>query len=1122
MGNTLIQDSATGNIMGLNPGFIPIGMKEHGGIMYIASVNKEGKGEIGTIPSPIIRDIYKDKVTFEVNQSIPINVGDALKISNKLYPADKFIANLQMSVDETGLVGQKFKKNSGLSPSSTDDPSDIILGRDVITYANGKPEKKTLYTPLLSYNSNISKIKLYDPNDPDDPDESISLFSSKGVYSLDLYSRHDSSSDILAGSLSSPQLYQDGDGFVESNYWYIHTDSPTDVFPKDLLTATLNQDLKQFPSNNKPGYLAVKLQAEGINKFDILPRAKDPFYTPITYKSYQSDKKPQYYTYFPGFYYSTNSGIYIDRIEARVIDESTANEMPLEYPYVQDIPKFTIDTLIGNSSIPLWKSIYLSSPKELSNLFKNADGNTAHIYNTSSNDLPQVQSVSDHHSFILTTLKGITDHSNTSMESSTEGENKTYGGVFCVPLGEKYNNWYRAEIDYYDQYNNKQGTFTKRFNPYLNDVFGTNLTVDGKELAEAHIMGKSISTKEQILQSEEDEYIITYKSKVKYTDKNYVGDDPNSDEVDIELSGSARNAFIQKTCLVFHSDDYPDNVQLIYSETSTRPTTLSFSAGKPKSELTSNIYSYLYTDIQQKLEYQFKKTEDPYFHIYSDTNALTKHRLWYSMYNLSSGHDVAWDNDWTVTGQHTFPSRSIYLKYGDTSKKLDYSINWSNKDQSYLRYPQFQFACQTDLMDPSFKEEIDISSLEEDGTFNFTTTRQKSLSFCFGQIENMNQGFDRDWAAMLYTINKNEDHNFLNLQFKTKGTKSLTLLPSTLTPSYSITPYFCLTGTTEDGSSTYVQRLKIDGQNLVFKHNFETDPDQVVHNYISTVDNSTPSTINQLSYTFKTPFSFYKNELAYKQRLEAGIYVLNIQRCPGQTERSPFTLNEKSNLYIKIGSYSKIIPDSEWRIQPIYSDPITNSDMMGDLNAQIYRPIVFIVPTSCEVEVSTDRGFYRQNVGLYKIKNVNKQDIGELKATLKDLSDGIIFYDEYMWTLKRTMEGSFINNIQKYNFIQKYGVFFKEAYVFIDGLISEEDNVITSLTIGDIICRSFPYIPSDPSVLPVGINHDYQQFMWNAYIMPESILHVTDADDYPTFKFSNPLKEGYSTEPADGNLRQKI
>ena len=41
--------------MGLRDGFIPVGLEEHGGIMYIASVNKEGVGEIGTIPSPIIK-----------------------------------------------------------------------------------------------------------------------------------------------------------------------------------------------------------------------------------------------------------------------------------------------------------------------------------------------------------------------------------------------------------------------------------------------------------------------------------------------------------------------------------------------------------------------------------------------------------------------------------------------------------------------------------------------------------------------------------------------------------------------------------------------------------------------------------------------------------------------------------------------------------------------------------------------------------------------------------------------------------------------------------------------------------------------------------------------------------
>jgi hypothetical protein len=98
MGNTLIQDSATGNIMGLNPGFIPTGIKEHGGIMYITSVGKDDNGnpigEIGTIPSPIIRDIYKDIITTHFNKDIPIGGDDTLTISHKLYPADKFLMNL--------------------------------------------------------------------------------------------------------------------------------------------------------------------------------------------------------------------------------------------------------------------------------------------------------------------------------------------------------------------------------------------------------------------------------------------------------------------------------------------------------------------------------------------------------------------------------------------------------------------------------------------------------------------------------------------------------------------------------------------------------------------------------------------------------------------------------------------------------------------------------------------------------------------------------------------------------------------------------------------------------------------------------------------------------------------
>jgi hypothetical protein len=62
------------------------------------------------------------------------------------------------------------------------------------------------------------------------------------------------------------------------------------------------------------------------------------------------------------------------------------------------------------------------------------------------------------------------------MTYSTEGDGFPYSGLFGIELGDKYNNWYRLELDYFDQYDEKHGTFTLRFNPYINDVFGTNLS----------------------------------------------------------------------------------------------------------------------------------------------------------------------------------------------------------------------------------------------------------------------------------------------------------------------------------------------------------------------------------------------------------------------------------------------------------------------------------------------------------------------------------------------------------------------------------------------------------------------------------------------------------------------
>jgi hypothetical protein len=179
MGNTLIQDSATGNIMGLNPGFIPVGMKEHGGIMYIASVDKEGNGEIGTIPSPIIRDIYKDQVSLSIYKDIPIDSGDPVQITNKLYPADKFIANLQMSINPNTLKGIKHTV-----VENSNDPCDIILEKQIFNGFGQSNSIKTtsIYSPVISYSSDSEdEIKLTDLANP-------VTVRKKGIYNLNLYS----------------------------------------------------------------------------------------------------------------------------------------------------------------------------------------------------------------------------------------------------------------------------------------------------------------------------------------------------------------------------------------------------------------------------------------------------------------------------------------------------------------------------------------------------------------------------------------------------------------------------------------------------------------------------------------------------------------------------------------------------------------------------------------------------------------------------------------------------------------------------------------------------------------------------------------------------------------------
>ena len=122
MGNTKIQDAKTGNIMGLRDGFIPVGLEEHGGIMYIASVNKDGVGEIGTIPSPIIK-YTKDKdeepksfqLQFSYKESPAVRLSETI-----LYPEDKFLISIDNSDDSDKSNAKKITKEYSVKASNID------------------------------------------------------------------------------------------------------------------------------------------------------------------------------------------------------------------------------------------------------------------------------------------------------------------------------------------------------------------------------------------------------------------------------------------------------------------------------------------------------------------------------------------------------------------------------------------------------------------------------------------------------------------------------------------------------------------------------------------------------------------------------------------------------------------------------------------------------------------------------------------------------------------------------------------------------------------------------------------------------------------------------------------
>jgi hypothetical protein len=75
---------------------------------------------------------------------------------------------------------------------------------------------------------------------------------------------------------------------------------------------------------------------------------------------------------------------------------------------------------------------------------------------------------------------------------------------------------------------------------------------------------------------------------------------------------------------------------------------------------------------------------------------------------------------------------------------------------------------------------------------------------------------------------------------------------------------------------------------------------------------------------------------------------------------------------------------------------------------------------------------------------------------------------------------------EQYSFMKKHGIFFKEAFVFVDGLQNGDD--VEYVVIGTKTYDPYPYIPKDTSIIPVGLHADTNQYYWNTYYIPQSAL----------------------------------
>lgn len=428
MGNTLIKDATTGALMELSPGFVPIGMKEYGGILYIASADKDGNGEIGSIPSPVIT-WSQDDVTFIQINDMPLvttgGISDTLvRISDKLKPGNRFVVLLNLESD--GLPLEYSIKLPGL---------DTTL-------------------PL------------------------ISTIDRKGLYRMELYSIGDTSTHRLTTVENTRQDWYsyNEDTTTAGKHWYIpYTGENFNL----NLPAMLNHEgiLQHYPKTG-PGYLAIKAAIEDIESFKMIPRDEAGNQcVPIN----TFDAKTKYYiSQFVGFQVKSKSGRRVGHIQITVFNESTHQYQPIFFWK----PKYTPDAWgeydestflsTGHQTMDLYlveKSGVMGNALTTTAKWDEDEEYTIDYYYAANYKTPGVGCEYVGTDKLMNIYCNYPKYNNI-LYYSEENKN-TAIPCLCYIKNTKQNIWYTVQAKYYDQFDQYIGTYNSIFNPYVNDVLGS-------------------------------------------------------------------------------------------------------------------------------------------------------------------------------------------------------------------------------------------------------------------------------------------------------------------------------------------------------------------------------------------------------------------------------------------------------------------------------------------------------------------------------------------------------------------------------------------------------------------------------------------------------------------------